>query len=104
MLLHIPHIRHLQELLLLPVFQRAVIDFLAGVFHTAQKASVLVWKMVMLLDVGPKFIYECVPAFGVGHILKSWADANDLCLYEDSIPLSCAPMPEFPRVDAKQLA
>lgn len=70
MLLHIPHIRHLQELFLLPVFQRAVIDFLADVFHTAQKASVLVRKVTELLDVCPKLINECVPTLFVGHILK----------------------------------
>ena len=50
--------------------QRTVIYFLAGIFHTAQKASVLVRKVTELLDVGPKLIYECVPAFFVGHILK----------------------------------
>ena len=44
MLLHIPHFGHLQELLLLPLLQRAVIDFLAGVFHLREQASVLVRK------------------------------------------------------------
>ena len=70
MLLHISHIRHLQKLFLLPLLQRAVIDFLAGVFYFRQQVGVLVRKVMMLLDVGPKLINECVPTLFVGHILK----------------------------------
>ena len=70
MLLHIPHIRNLQELFLLPIFQRAVIYFLAGVFHLREQVGVLVRKVMMLLDVGPKFINEGIPAFFVGHTFK----------------------------------
>lgn len=43
---------------------------IADILDTRQQVCVLVRKVTELLDVGPKLIYECVPAFFVGHILK----------------------------------
>ena len=109
MLLHIPHIRHLQELFLLPLFQRAIIDFLAGVFYTAQKASVLVRKacgepvesIMMLLDVYPKLINEYVPAFFVSHIFKGFVQTRMMRVctkgqLQVHFHFAPGPVPEFP--------
>ena len=76
MLLHIPHTRHLQKLLLLPFFQRAIIYLLASVFHTRQQVRMLIRKMMMFLDVCPKFFDEGVPVLFVGHTFKISSSAN----------------------------
>lgn len=78
MLLHIPPSGHLHEHCLLPRLQGAVVNLLARVLHLRQKICMLVRKVMMLNDVSPELINECVPFLFVCHILET--SKNLICL------------------------
>ena len=58
----------------------------------------LVRKVMMLLDVGPKLINECVPTLFVGHILKRCINANHSRVYKMNLYLPLPPQMPLDRV------